>query len=388
MAVVPEKVINKKTGKYVEKKVNGKIQYCIRTYITDHRGIKKQTTKHNPEWIGKDGYWLAQQEENRLKNSTVETEAITYNELINNYMEHIRTKLRPATCVKADDIFRLYVLPYFSGKKVNSTKNIDILKWHDKILKLNFSNRYNRNIHTTLVTLFNFGCKYYGIEKNIPSIVGNFEVPRGTKKNELNFLTLEEFQRFIKFEENPLYKSFFTILFFTGMRKGELMALTWDDINYETNEINIDKAFNPKNGKIMSPKTSKSNRKIKMLPRVIEEFKTLSKSNSHIFLNKITPTTLDRKCKNNCKKAEIKKNIRIHDFRHSFASLSITANVKIEIISQYLGHENISTTLDIYSHLYPNVQQQLIDCITAFEKYDQKYDQEKIKPFKNKGLIA
>ena len=147
-------------------------------------------------------------------------------------------------------------------------------------------------------------------------------------------------------------------------------------------------SVNPKNGKIMSPKTSKSNRKIKMLPYVAEEFKTLSKSTSHIFLNKITPTTLDRKCKNNCKKAEIKKNIRIHDFRHSFASLSITANVKIEIISQYLGHENISTTLDIYSHLYPNVQQQLIDCITAFEKYDQKYDQEKIKPFKNKGLIA
>ena len=92
-------------------------------------------------------------------------------------------------------------------------------------------------------------------------------------------------------------------------------------------------------------------------------------------LDNIKTTTLCRKCKNNCKNANIDKYIRIHDFRHSFASFCINKNVPIHLLSSYLGHENISTTLDIYSHLYPDSQEQMIQIL---QKQDQKQDQENV----------
>ena len=139
-----------------------------------------------------------------------------------------------------------------------------------------------------------------------------------------------------------------------------------DDINFETREINIDKAINPKNGVLAElPKTDKSNRKIKMVNKVFDLLKEYVRlCNQELFgLKKIKPTNLQRKCDNNCKKANISRNIRIHDFRHSFASMCINKGVPIEVVSGYLGHENISTTLETYAHLYPNSQDKLINIL-------------------------
>ena len=113
------------------------------------------------------------------------------------------------------------------------------------------------------------------------------------------------------------------------------------------------------------PKTDKSNRKIKMVNKVFDLLKEyVPICNQELFgLQKIKPTTLQRKCDNNCKKANITRNIRIHDFRHSFASMCIDKGVPIEVISEYLGHENISTTLETYAHLYPNSQDKLINIL-------------------------
>ena len=157
------------------------------------------------------------------------------------------------------------------------------------------------------------------------------------------------------------------------MRRGELLALTSYDIDFEKNEIYINKSINPKNGTIATdPKTNKSNRKIKMVKNVREIFSKYKNIVGTIFgLKTITLTTLQRKCDNNCMRANINKNIRIHDFRHSFASMCIFNGIPIEIISEYLGHESISTTLNTYAHLYPNSQEKLVEIL---DKQDQKQD--------------
>lgn len=376
---------------YEEKdKVNGQKRYYIRTYVTDENGKRKQITKHNKEWIGRDGYWLAHQEECQLKNKKYnEYEDITLNELYEKYIEHIETTLKPSTIRKNKDNYNLHISPIIGHKKVYSLSTKDILEFHDfldkkeNIIKNKDSKRnvgsyklsttFKQSIHTTLTSILNFGIKYYGLTQNVASITGNFKKSKGSVKKELNFLAENEFKKIINYETNEIYKDFFTILFYTGMRRGELLALLIDDIDFTKNEININKSINPKNGKIATaPKTNKSNRKIKMLKIVKEILLKYKNIKGTIFgLNKITPTTLQRKCDKNCKLAEINKNIRIHDFRHSFASMCINKGVPIEIISEYLGHENISTTLNIYSHLYPNSQDKLIKLL---EKQDQKQD--------------
>ena len=361
-----------KNGKDVEKKINGKTVYYIRTYVEVKDGKRKQITRHNKNWIGRAGYDEASREENRLRRKEFnEFEQITLGDLRNKYIDYIKTKLKPSTVKKTDDNFRLYVIPFFGeNKKIQNIKNLDILNWHEYILKKGFSNRFNRDIHVSLVTILNHACKFYGLKSNVASIVGNFEIPKGSKKKEMNFLTIDEFNIFIEQEKNEIYGIFFTILFYTGMRLGELWCLKWEDINLKKGTISINKAYNPRNGKILSPKTNKSNRIIivtSIVKNCLKRLKQLSDDEYLFGIEKITGTTLRRKCDNNYKLVNETKKLRIHDFRHSFATMCINKGVPIEILSQYLGHENISTTLDIYGHLYPNSQEKLIEIL---EKQD------------------
>ena len=87
MAIYTEKVIDKKTGQKIDKLVDGKKQYYIRTYVTDEFGNKKQITRHNKNWIGRDGYWEANQEENRLRNTKIQNKIISFLKLCNYYLE-------------------------------------------------------------------------------------------------------------------------------------------------------------------------------------------------------------------------------------------------------------------------------------------------------------
>ena len=368
---------------YEEKeKVNGQKRYYIRTYVTNEDGKKKQITRHNKNWIGRDGYWLAYQEESSLKKKKInEFENMTLNELANEYFEHIKKSLKPSTIRKNTDNYNLHIRPIIGTKKIYNLSTKDILEFHDYLNKkentiksennkrnsnkYNLSTTFKQSIHVTLSSILSFGTKYYGLKTNVASIVGNFRKAKGSDKQELNFLTEKEFEKFIYYESNNIYKDFFTLLFYTGMRRGELLALTSNDINFKENEIYINKSINPKNGMIATdPKTNKSNRKIKMVKiarKILFKYKDID---GIIFgLKKITPTTLQRKCDNNCKCANIDKNIRIHDFRHSFASMCIFKGIPIEIISEYLGHESISTTLNTYAHLYPNSQDKLVEIL-------------------------
>lgn len=380
---------------YEEKiKVNGQKRWFIRTYITDENGNCKQITKHSKEWLGRDGYWLAQQEENKLKNGEYNSfDKMTLNDLFKNYIEYKKKELKASTIRKAEDNYNLHIAPILGKKKIILLTNKDILNFHDYLEKKEnkivnhtskrkqgtyfLSTAFKQSIHITLVAILNFGCKYYNLKHNVASIVGNFKIKKGVQKKNINFLTEEEFLEFIKFETSEIYKNFFTILFYTGMRRGELLALTKKDIDFKNNLININKSINPKNGIIATvPKTCKSNRTINMLNIVKNILKGIDTDNNECLfgIDKIKLTTLQRKCDSNCKKANINRNIRIHDFRHSFASMCINKNVPIEIISEYLGHESTTTTLNVYAHLYPNSQDKLIYIL---EKQDQKQDQAK-----------
>jgi len=369
---------------YEEKgKIDGQNRWFIRTYVEDEFGKKKQITKHNKEWIGRKGYYLAVQEESRLKNKAYSNfDGMTLNDLFDLYKDHITESLKQSSVTKEVDNYTLFIGPKLGHKEITQITAKDVMDLHSYLNRQTitikredskrevgehpFSVGYKRSIHTTLSCLLAFGCKYAGLTQNVASLVGNFKRPKGTKKKAENFLTLNQFNEYIKYEKNDIYKTFFTILFYSGMRRGELLALTAEDVDFDRNEIIIDKAINPRNGKLATlPKTDKSNRTIQMLEVVSDTLKEyLKNSDKNLFgLEKIKPTTLQRKCDNNCKKAGVTKNIRVHDFRHSFASLCINNGVPIEILSEYLGHENISTTLETYAHLYPNSQNKLIQIL-------------------------
>ncbi len=352
---------------YEEKeKINGQKRYYIRTYITDEKGNRKQITKHNKEWLGRDGYWKAYQEENMLKNKKYnEYEEMTLKELYDKYLNHKKPMIKLSTYLKYKDDIENYILSYFENKIVGQITPNDILKWQDKINQLQLSIYTKKRIYTTFSSLLKHGCTFFGIRENVIIKVNNFKEPKGKKSKKMNFLTKDEFDNFIQYENDIDYRNFFTILFYTGMRRGELLALTKSDIDFKSNTINIDKTYSPRYKKYdieeTDPKTDKSNRKIQMLNIVKDTFKKMDLKDEGRIFDNIALTTLKNHCDKNIKKANIQKRIRIHDFRHSFASMCIDKDVPISVISEYLGHENISITLDTYSHLYPNSQEKLLN---------------------------
>lgn len=385
---------------YLEKeKINGQKRYYIRTYITDESGKRKQITRHCKDWTGKSGYWKACQEEVNMKSNAKYTSVrLSLDKLYNDYIDYVLNvkKLKISSITKIKDNYRLYIEPFFTKNCIlNDLSNKEILNWHDWLIKnKNLSLKFNRNIHTTLVTMLNHACKFYNLEKNVASICGNFEIPKGSKKKEMNFMTVDEFNIFIEQETNIIYKCFFTILFYTGMRLGELWCLKWDDIDFNEKTITINKSYNPKNGGETDPKTNKSNRVLKISEQAFDSIVLMRKfkNNHYIFgVDKITGTTLRRKCANNYKKVNSQKKLRVHDFRHSFASMCINNKVPIEIISDYLGHENVSTTLDIYGHLYPNSQNVLVSTLDEkeiIEKNKKQDFRDYIFDIVNKCLIS
>lgn len=157
------------------------------------------------------------------------------------------------------------------------------------------------------------------------------------------------------------------------MRSGELLALTLNDFDFEAKTVSISKNFTRLNGKdlILTPKTPKSKRTITLpdfICDMVQDYVT------HLYdykpkerLFPVTKSYLDHEMRRGCQKSGVKK-IRVHDIRHSHASLLIEQGFPPLLISERLGHEKIQTTLQTYSHLYPNKHSQVADKLQELYK--------------------
>ena len=179
------------------------------------------------------------------------------------------------------------------------------------------------------------------------------------------FYTNDEFNRFIEqVMDKRLSYICFMVLYWTGMRIGELLALNVEDVDLENKTININKSYQRLESEdvITIPKSDASNRIIVIPDFLVED---LADYLNHTFgveptqrLFPVSKYTLRREVKRGSEAVGIKK-IRIHDFRHSHAALLIDMDVPVLAISKRLGHENIETTLNTYGHLYPDKQKEI-----------------------------
>ena len=206
--------------------------------------------------------------------------------------------------------------------------------------------------------------KYYKLPSNPARVCGNMG-----KKNadSMQFWTVEEFNKFITaVEDKPVCKVAFELLFWTGMRSGELLALTLNDFDFEAQTVSINKNYARMKDEdlILEPKTPKSKRVITIPPFLCDIIKDYAsklydyKPDERLF--QVTKHYLHHEMDRGCKKSKVKR-IRIHDLRHSHASLLIEMGFSPLLISERLGHENIETTLQTYSHLYPNKHNEVAD---------------------------
>ena len=204
---------------------------------------------------------------------------MTFGQFVELYKEDRANRIKESTMETKSNIINLHVTPYFASKKISDITPADVIKWQNTIIckKDNngkrFSKSFLKTIHNQLSAIMNHAVKFYGLTSNPATAVGNM----GTDKEvEINFWTSEQYKRFS--EEmlcEPMYYVCFEILYWCGIREGELLALTMRDIDFKRKTININKTFQHIKGRyiVTEPKTKKSKRSVIMPEFLCEEIK-------------------------------------------------------------------------------------------------------------------
>lgn len=339
---------------------NKKGLWDVQFYYKDYRGknIKKhkrnfKTKREAIEWAEK----FSVQQSHNLD--------MTFSLFWQLYREDMKERLRENTVRTKDYIVELKVLPYFEKKKIADITAADIRLWQNSLMRQGYSQTYLKTINNQLSAIFNYAVRYYDLPKNPCTQAGS--MGKG-KAEEMLFWTQEEFEIFIEFiKDKPVSYYAFLTLYWTGIRLGELLALTLADFDAENKLLSITKSYQRINGRdvITEPKTAKSKRVITLPDFLVTELEEYVSRlygmmpNDRLF--SITKSYLEKEMIRGVKLSGVKK-IRLHDLRHSHASLLISKlGAQPNLVADRLGHEKIQTTLNTYLHLYPNQKRDLAD---------------------------
>ncbi len=338
--------------------------YC-KFYYRDYRGRSCQKKK---------GGFKLQREAQEWERSFIRRHEgrpdMTFADLYTLYAEDMGHRLRYSTMIAKDHLVRTKILPFFGEMPINQIEAPAIRKWQNEMGAFRmkgqkgYSQTYLRSMNNQLSAILNYAVRYYGLPSNPCHKAGAMGRKNASRKQFWNF---SEFMAFIRyFDEDSQFHLIFSLLYYTGIRIGELMALTCDDFSENQCLISINKSYHRINSQdvILPPKTLKSDR-IVTLPQFLGEKmarylrkESWKKPSDRIF--SYSKYYITKSMTAACLATGVKK-IRIHDLRHSHASLLIEMGCSPLLIAERLGHENIETTLNTYSHLYPNKQKKLAE---------------------------
>ncbi len=300
---------------------------------------------------------------------------ISFGTLIKLYLEDCKAHLKPTTYSNKEYLIKLRILPHFEDLKITEITPLHIRKWQTQLLKdkKGLKATYLRSLNNQLNAILNYAVKYYDLSKNPLRLCDPF----GDKyADEMLFWTREEFFKFReKIKSKEMSEVIFNLFFYTGMREGELLALTLNDFDFDKKEVSITKNLGRVGKKevILPPKTKGSKRIITIPEFLCEQVEKFGKKrydykpNERLF--PVTKYYLHHEMNRGSQLSGVKR-IRIHDLRHSHVALLIEMKVSILLISKRLGHDNPNTTLRTYGHLYPNKQREIADSLEMIDNID------------------
>ncbi len=367
-----------KTGKTKD----GKQGYRIRVNYTDANGkyqTKTQVVYGSPEAKQAEQAMLANIDE------IATTSSMTTGELVRIFLETKQSEIRETTLNKTAGILRNHVLPYFENVRIDKITLTKLQEWKNSINEQNLSIVMRKNIYGQFRALLNYAVKMDYLPKNPLDKLGNFkDAYFETPQEKLQYYTPEQFKAYIaaaqvniETESDRACYVFFNIAYFTGMRKGEINALKWSDIEGDIIHVRRSVAQKVKGKSIVEtpPKNKTSYRDIQMpkcLRKLLDEHNIYHRTNiaySDEWRVCGGPTCISDTAISNHNieyaNAAGLPRIRIHDFRHSHASLLANEGINIQEIARRLGHSKIEITWNTYSHLYPREEERAVKILDS-----------------------
>lgn len=301
-----------------------------------------------------------------MQHGSLQAYDMTIKDLYNSFFDYQLDKVKSNTLRSYRERFKY--LTSIENIRINEFTSTQYNMWRREMNSYQISDTTKNNVQKLLKILFNYATKWYGTNFNevYPKIVP-FRNPNQVVIKEMQFFTYDEFQKFISVEDDILYKVAFELLYYCGLRVGELRGLVWRNIDFNNRELKINSNvvkdyFGNKGYLVTTPKTRSSVRNIPISELLINDLQLLKEQQQQVYgfkenwfiLGSFEPISSDKirlRKNRNCELAGVKQ-IRIHDFRHSCASLLISKGANITLVAKYLGHTKIDETLNTYSHFF------------------------------------
>ena len=312
----------------------------------------------------------------------------TFKEVAYDFLAYKKIKVCYGTYDKCRNSIERHILPHFkSDKQIAKITDLDCRQYYEILGQLNYSTVYKNSVLQTFKAIFKHAEKFFNLKSDPTHFIEryklNFEDSMKKKNKETNVWSDEEFKKFINEVDNPACKELFIMLYFTGARLGEALALTWND--FHDDSISITKSITRKtlrgSYEVKQPKNVSSYRTVGLGSNLTQHFKNFKAEEMKIpgFTNEwfmfgrdkpLVLASIDRAKEVAIKKAGVKR-IRIHDFRHSHASNLIASGVNIVAVSRRLGHSDVNMTLKVYTHLLKkNANELILNINNSFRNID------------------
>lgn len=298
------------------------------------------------------------------------------------YIEKTRKKSTVYTYLKD---YNKHICPYFKSSYINQINTQDIKKWAEIILKNGYKIEYLNKIQHLFKSIFDYGIKNYGLEYNPVATYGRFEIKKDKiikEEEKIRYITKDEFDKFISVVDIPLWHTFFITLYYTGARIGEILALNWNDVIFDSSEIKINKTlYSIKSEYTITSTKNNKNRIIKMSKILKEElYSYYQEQIKYTDFNKdwfifggsihLPLTTINRYKHKYFVESGVHE-ITLHEFRHSHISLLINEYIKsgqtdttkfFLMLSSRMGH-TVGVMQKTYMHLFPTSQDTIVELL-------------------------
>lgn len=297
---------------------------------------------------------------------------MNFSSFVEIYCHDMKNRLKRNTWLTKESIIQQKILPYFKDKRMNDIKTTDVIQWQNVMINYRsekgepYSPVYLKTLHNQLSAIFNYAVRHYDLSANPAQKAGNM----GKERNkEIEFWTKDQYLKFADaMMDKPISYYAFQMLYWCGLRLGELLALTPADFDFKNKTVTICKSYQriAMEDVVTSPKTEKSNRIITMPDFLCEEISEYLKSiydrqeDQRIF--PISKSYLHHEMDRGAKETGVKR-IKIHGLRHSHISLLIDMGFSAVAIADRVGHESIDITYR-YAHLFPSKQQEIANKLT------------------------